>query len=63
MPADALRLRASVNNLRELGRAFDAACRELGIGLAGLDVQTRERLVKRAMKLAHANDPRAESEA
>jgi hypothetical protein len=49
----------SGSDLRKLSRAFDVACRELGIGLVGLDVQKRERLVKRAMKLAHANDRRA----
>jgi hypothetical protein len=51
--------RPSERDLRKLSRAFDLACRELGIGIRGLDVQKRERLIKRAMKLAHANDQRA----
>jgi hypothetical protein len=49
----------SGRDLRKLSRAFDLACRELGIGITGLDVQKRERLIRRAMKLAHANDQRA----
>jgi len=49
--------------LKELSRAFDAACRELGIGLAGLDVPKREQLVKCAMRLAHANDARPSEDA
>jgi hypothetical protein len=44
---------ASVIELAQLKVAFDAACRELGVGLAGLDVQKREILVKRAMGIAH----------
>ena len=59
MPADVLQIPHSVSDLRKLNRAFDTACRELGIGLVGLDVQKRERLVKRTMKLAHTNDRRA----
>jgi hypothetical protein len=59
MPAKVLQIQHSASDLRKLSRAFDVACRQLGIGLADLDVQKRERLVKRAMKIAHANDPRA----
>jgi hypothetical protein len=44
---------ATVVDLAQLKVAFDAACRELGVGLAGLDVQKREILVKRAMGIAH----------
>ena len=58
MAAQALQIEHSASDLRKLSRAFDIACRQLGIGLAGLDVQKRERLVKRAMKIAHANDQR-----
>jgi hypothetical protein len=59
MPAQVLQIQHSASDLRKLSRAFDIACRQLGIGLAGLDVQKRERLIKRAMKIAHANDQRA----
>ena len=62
MSADTLQTSA-VSDLKELSRAFDAACRELGIGLAGLDVPKREQLVKCAMRLAHANDPRPSEDA
>jgi len=58
MPTDVPRTPTSVSELTQLGRAFDAACRELGIGLAELDVLKREQLVKRAMRIAHTNDPR-----
>jgi hypothetical protein len=51
--------RPSERDLRKLSHAFDLACRELGMGIRGLDVQKRETLIKRAMKLAHANDQRA----
>jgi hypothetical protein len=57
MTADSIRTSA-VSDLKKLSRAFDAACHELGIGLSGLDVPKREQLVKCAMRLAHANDPR-----
>ena len=62
MPADALQTSA-VGDLKKLSRAFDAACRELGIGLSGLDVLKREQLVKCAMRLAHASDPQPDEEA
>ncbi len=63
MPADVVRTQTSTCEFTELSQAFDAACRELGIGLAGLDVPKREELVKRAMRIAHANDPQPEDEA
>lgn len=63
MPADVLRTQTSARELTQLSRAFDAACRELGIGLTGLDVPKREELVKHAMRIAHANDPQPENEA
>ena len=45
--------------LTQLKAAFDAACRELGVGLVGLDVPKREILVKRAMRIAHTRAGRA----
>jgi hypothetical protein len=39
-----------------LRRAFDAACQELGIGMEGLDVPKRERLVKCIMRLARQGE-------
>jgi len=63
MPTDVLRINQAAGDLSRLARAFDAACHELRIGLAGLDVRKRELLVKRAMKLAHANDPQPENDA
>ena len=56
MPTDDVRPNPSARMLTQLGLAFDAACRELGIGLQGLDVPKREELVKRAMRIAHAHD-------
>ena len=56
MSTDTLQTSA-VSDLKELSRAFDAACHELGIGLSGLNVPKREQLVKCAMRLAHVNDP------
>jgi hypothetical protein len=53
MPTDTPSAGAAVIELRQLKAAFDAACRELGVGLVGLDVQKREILVKRAMRIAH----------
>jgi hypothetical protein len=53
LSADAPITGATVVDLAQLKVAFDAACRELGVGLAGLDVQKREILVKRAMGIAH----------
>jgi hypothetical protein len=62
MSAGALRA-STASDLKELIRAFDAACRELGIRLSGLDVPKREQLVKCAMRLAHANDPQPDEDA
>jgi hypothetical protein len=62
MAADTLQTSA-VCDLKELSRAFDAACRELDVGLAGLDVPKREQLVKCAMRLARANDARPSEDA
>jgi hypothetical protein len=59
LPADAPNTGAPVIELTQLRAAFDAACRELGIGLAGLDVPKREILVKRAMRIAHMYAARA----
>ncbi len=59
MLAQVLQIQHSASDLRNLSRAFDIACRQLGIGLAGLDVQKRERLIKLAMKITHSNDQRA----
>ncbi len=58
LKADEEAAHSSVGKLERLGWAFDAACRELGIGLAGLDVLKREQLVKRAIRIANASDPR-----
>jgi hypothetical protein len=62
MPADTLQT-SDVSDLKESRRAFDAARRELGIGLSGLDVPKREQIVKCAMRLAHANDPQPDEQA
>jgi hypothetical protein len=53
LPTDAPSTGAVVIELKQLKAAFDAACRELGLGLIGLDVSKREVLVKRAMHIAH----------
>jgi hypothetical protein len=39
-----------------LRRALDAACQELGIGMAGLDVPKRERLVECIVRLARQGE-------
>jgi len=39
-----------------LRRAFDAACQELGIGIEGLDVPKRERLVECIIRLARQGE-------
>jgi hypothetical protein len=51
LATDAPRSGASME-LQQLKAAIDAACRELGLGLAGLDVPKREVLVKRAIGIA-----------
>jgi hypothetical protein len=50
--------RHSDRDLRKLSHALDLACRELDIGITALDVQKRDGLIKRTMKLVHANDQR-----
>jgi hypothetical protein len=59
LPADAPNTGAPVTELIQLKAAFEAACRELGMGLTGLDVPKREILVKRAMRIAHMYAARA----
>jgi hypothetical protein len=60
LPADVLAAPVSATKLKRLRQAFDVACSELGIGLKDLDVPSREKLVKRAMRIAHANEPRSD---
>jgi hypothetical protein len=44
-----------------LRRAFDAACQELGIGIEGLDVPKRERLVACIIRLARQGESNADA--
>lgn len=53
VPTDAASTGTAVLELKQLKAAFDAACRELGAGLTGLDIAKREILIKRAMRIAH----------
>jgi len=46
----------SHTHLGYLRQAFDAACQELGIGIEGLDVPKRERLVECIIRLARQGE-------
>jgi hypothetical protein len=48
-------------DLGGLRRAFDAACQELGIGIEGLDVPKRERLVECIIRLTRQKDNNADA--
>jgi hypothetical protein len=42
----------AIHNLSHLSQAIDVACRELGINVSKLDVLGRDRLLKRAVRIA-----------